>query len=279
MVPPSQNNESSFTGESYEQLISEIGELVQKYEMETNREQRSVGEKSVAATVFTLIDDYETDMFIGVREDNNYIDIRWHFDLLPFLGNIISDDLATELIEAAQQEYDLSEYPNDMVQQITALHNSDDLESNVSESELEDLVADSEQSVEETLNSLYRQLYAARVALGEINERKMQELSLELKRLFINNPVRTTIGRTGGALHSFRITHRLYPNEEDGFTRQGFDEALQVVVNLGSYSEQFLKFTFNVEESEEIEIRPSIGDKKPEKSTSGRSEFGSDPAT
>ena len=235
----------------YQKTAEELANFIQEY-TDYQRHEETMGEDDdVQANLFVLYDDYETWAFIGMRDDNNYIDIIWEFDVLPAVSSSFSEDMVERILDQSERDRELSEYPHQIAKQIDKLYRSDE-EFDTSDIDIDDsrIAFDADDESVDITEKLYDQFYAAILALEGLSDKKSDEIAIKLERVFVNHPVSFQVKTTEqGALQGFKISYQFHPYETENLRKQELHNTLQTVLNLGRYGEKFLKYTFDAQDS------------------------------
>lgn len=239
--------------QAFEEGIDEVIEYLDQIGIDYEQRDHTADDEDVAIIVFYFVDDSETDYFLGFRDDNDYSELIWEFNLLPPISQQITDDHAEQIISSEE----LPEDPDAVEETAEALllllnkHKEGEFMQAIEGTNLEERVEES--SVEEVISEIqswFHHVIAAERALDRLTEEKTANILLNVENILKDLPADFSIKQSEeSGIRGFKIQQPVF-HYEDQFGVQSLYEKYSSVWNHGLYTERFLKDTFNIKDSE-----------------------------
>lgn len=213
------------------------------------------------AYIFQFEEDATSDFYLGFMSTKHYARFYRKYDLVPEIAHQLENEQAEQILPRDDLSIESDDEMSNVTQDFaTLLQAAEDgrLEDEVEDTTLEEGLK--QRGRDDYVNELWEKFHhfrSAEQALDNIDPVQANRIHMRIEKIFKNKPFSFTIPVSEeNGIRGFELNYQIFPN--DGITTQGISDAYRLVHNYGLYTERFLRFTFNLTDTHEIEWNPDL---------------------
>lgn len=243
------------SSDDFETCLDTLSEKLDKIELEFSREIGIEDEGEVKSVIFDFYSGIETDYYLGARIDQPYVELVWQFNLVPYVASQINQEQANKVINELEIEYEIDEIGESQTRKLGIIKEQIEekgVEKAIQETNIDEMVDDDLDKADiERVPEHFNLRYAAILSLDSVSNKKTAEIQLRLEEICSIHPVEYDLDLSeNNGVQGFTLRYPLFPKVygHEGISSQKLNDAYRKIANFGEYAENFLKYTFNLDD-------------------------------
>lgn len=211
--------------------------------------------------IFQFEEDNTSDFYLGFLSTKHYAQFHREYDLVPEISQQLENEQAEQILPRDDLSIEPDEDMSSTTQSFATLLQvaedgriEDKLEDTALEEEFKEQGRD---NFVDKLWERFHRLRSAEQALDNVDPVQTSRIHMRIEKIFKSKPFTFAIPVSEeSGIRGFELKYQIFPH--DGVTAQDISDAHRLVHNYGLYTERFLRFTFNITDTHEIEWHPDL---------------------
>lgn len=211
--------------------------------------------------IFQLNESIKKDFYLAYASKKHFARFTREYNLVPEIAQQLENEQAEQILPrddlSVESDDDMSETTQRLVMLLQAAEDGrleDEIEDTPLEEDLE------EQGRDDYVDNLWEKFHhfrSAEHALDNIDPVQARRIHMRIERIFKSRPFDFSIPISSeNGIRGVELRYDIFPH--GGITTQDFSDAYRLVRNYGLYTERFLRFTFNITDTHQIEWDPNL---------------------
>ena len=246
--------------ETFKDGVEMLEQSIEKAGIDFEKEQVDVDDEDITAYIFQFKENRTSDFYLASSSNKHYAKFHREYDLVPEIAQQLENEQAEQILPRDDLSIESDEDMSNTTQSFAVLLQA--AEDGRLENELEDTALEEEfkkQDRDDYINKLWEKFHhfrSAELALDNIEPVQANRIHMRIEEIFKSKPFTFTISVSEeNGIRGFELKYQIFPYE--GVTTQDISDAYRLINNYGLYMERFLRFTFNITDTHEIEWHPN----------------------
>jgi hypothetical protein len=248
--------------ETFRNGVELLEQSLEKANIDFEKEQTAAADDDDnGAYIFQFKEDITSDFYLGFVSSKQYAQFYREYDLVPDVVQQLENEQAEQILPRDDLSIELDDDMSNPTQKFaTLLQAAEDerLEDELEETALEEDFKN--QDRDEFVDGVWEKFHrfrSAEQALDNIDPGQTNRIHMRIEKIFKSKPFSFSIPVSeNNGIRGFKLKYQIFPH--DGITTQDISNAYRLVNNHGLYTERFLRFTFNITDTHEIEWHPDL---------------------